>query len=138
MWVSLFSMSCETQHPAQHPAPPLCVPSTADASLLSCMQGGNYRAALRRFGDLRKQGLQPSARTYTALLNACAKAGQLKVARKLFATMHSLQLKPTVQAHTALMDACVNKATPESYKEAFQVRESAAEVQLDCPPGGCR
>ena len=90
--------------------------STADASLLSGMQSGNYRAALRRFGDLRKQGLQPSAMTYTALLNACAKAGQLKVARKLFATMHSLQLAPTVQAYTALMDACVNKATPESYK----------------------
>ena len=95
------------------------------------MQSGNYRAALRRFGDLRKQGLQPSAMTYTALLNACAKAGQLKVARKLFATMHSLQLEPTVQAYTALMDACVNRATPESYKEAFRVRGSAAEVQLN-------
>ena len=71
--------------------------------------------------------------TYTALLNACSKAGQLKVARKLFATMHSLQLEPTVQAYTALMDACNNKATPESHKEAFQVRGSAAKVQLDSP-----
>ena len=57
------------------------------------------------------------------------------MARKLFATMHSLQLEPTVQAYTALMDACVNKATPESYKEAFRVRGSAAEVQLDTLQG---
>ena len=65
--------------------------STADASLLSGMQSGNYRAALRRFGDLRKQGLQPSAMTYTALLTASAKAGQLKVACAAF-----LRLQPGI------------------------------------------
>merc|ERR1719498_2009628 len=65
-------------------------------------KGGDLSGAERWLREMSQAGVEPNARSYSAIIDAYCKASKLQRAEELFAEMCELKITPTIVTYTSL------------------------------------
>ncbi|KAE8701647.1 Pentatricopeptide repeat-containing protein [Hibiscus syriacus] len=98
---------------------------TWNTMIMAFARDGDGHKALKLFEQMEKDGVQPDAVTYLAVLCACNHAGLVEDALRLFHTIGKHGVKPNVKHYGSLVDLL---GRAESLKEAYNLINSMSMV----------
>lgn len=103
---------------------------TCNTLLAGFSSDGILDSALQIKEYMHKSGIQPSGRTYVALLTCCARAYEPDLAWDMFREMVESGINAPVEAYTALMDAFVKDKSDEYLNRAFALLDTLKKEGL--------
>lgn len=97
---------------------------------------GLTEEAWRAYEQSRRDGVDPDAVTFTAMLVACAQADKLELACNLLDEMRLFEVNPTLATHNAFINVCAARSASLaelSRRQHAELRRLAVEVDVLSP-----